>query len=341
VKLDPIRLVEACYAPEPDERAWARGMLEALAPADAGFGVVATSMDARAPASERIRCLSELGVEVDWLSHFGRWFASPAARPFLEFVGGARFHDAALASRRLWCAAPKIYEPFRLLYESVGLGDSFAMVVPTGNGDDVELHIPIPLGQPPPPPRTRQQLSSAVSHLASAFRLRRSLNGRGPGPGDLLTEAVLDPRGRVLHLTQATRERAVRGHLVEAVRRMDRARGGLRWRSPEEALTLWEALIDGRWSLVDHVDSDGHRFVLARRNPPGRRDLRALFPRERAVVALALEGHSNKRIGFELGLAPSTIAGHLRSSQAKLGVESRRALIAMLGGGMVAGYGAG
>ncbi len=47
VKLDPIRLVEACYAPAQDERVWARGMLEALAPADAGFGVVAAGIDLR------------------------------------------------------------------------------------------------------------------------------------------------------------------------------------------------------------------------------------------------------------------------------------------------------
>ena len=117
---------------------------------------------------------------------------------------------------------------------------------------------------------------------------------------------------------------------MAAVRRLERARGALRWRSPEEALSLWDALVDGRWSLVDHVDTDGRRFVVARRNPPGT-DLRALGLRGRAAVAMAVQGRSNKEIGFELGLDASTVAGHLRSAQAKLGVGSRRELIALLG----------
>jgi DNA-binding NarL/FixJ family response regulator len=113
---------------------------------------------------------------------------------------------------------------------------------------------------------------------------------------------------------------------------MDRARGALRRASPEEALSLWDALVDGRWSLIDHVDSDGRRYVLARRNPPGFRDLRALAPRECAVLALAAQGRSNKNIAAELGLAPSTVAGNLRSCQGKLGVSSRRALIELVSG---------
>ncbi len=334
MRLDAIKLIEACYAPAQDERVWARGVLEALAPAHAGFGVVATALNPRAPVNGCIRILSELGVEIDWLSCFNEWCSQPAARPFLHFVAKTALPQAALTSRTFWSAAPATYEPFRRLYRSVGIGDSFAIVAPSGNGDDVELHIPIPLGRPPPPPRTRQQLSSVVSHLASAVRLRLWLDGRRPSPDDLPAEAILDPRGRVQHLTHATRDEAVRGHLVEAVRRMDRARGGLRWRSPEEALSLWDALVDGQWSLVDHVDSDGRRYVLARRNPPRCRDPRALLPQERAVVALVVKGRSNKAIGIELGLAASSVAGYLRSSQAKLGVASRRALIEMLGGVM-------
>jgi DNA-binding CsgD family transcriptional regulator len=91
--------------------------------------------------------------------------------------------------------------------------------------------------------------------------------------------------------------------------------------------------VDGTWSLVDHVESDGRRWVLARRNAPGARDPKALSPRERDVLALAALGHSNKYVGYLLGLAPSTVAGHLAAAQRKLRLRSRSELIAMFGAG--------
>jgi len=32
----------------------------------------------------------------------------------------------------------------------------------------------------------------------------------------------------------------------------------------EAALDAWSALVDGRWSVVDHFESDGRRFLVAR-----------------------------------------------------------------------------
>jgi DNA-binding NarL/FixJ family response regulator len=82
---------------------------------------------------------------------------------------------------------------------------------------------------------------------------------------------------------------------------------------------------------VDHGEADGRRFVLARRNEIGARDPKALAPRERDVLALAALGHSNKHIGYTLGIAPNTVATHLSSAMAKLGLRSRREVIAVLG----------
>ncbi len=115
--------------------------------------------------------------------------------------------------------------------------------------------------------------------------------------------------------------------LAEAVRRVDRARGLLRRTDPEEALQLWQGLVDGTWSLIDQCDSDGRRYVLARRNEPGVRDPRALTQRERGVAAFASMGHQNKFIAYLLGLSAGTVAGHLRSAQRKLGLASRAELI--------------
>ena len=88
-------------------------------------------------------------------------------------------------------------------------------------------------------------------------------------------------------------------------------------------------MVDGRWSLVDHHDADGRRYILVRRNDPAVRDPKALTARERAVAAFAAQGHQNKYIGYLLGLAPATVASHLTAAMRKLGVLSRRELIQM------------
>src|SRR5262249_38062404 len=79
----------------------------------------------------------------------------------------------------------------------------------------------------------------------------------------------------------------------------------------------------GEWSLVDHFEASGRRYLLARRNDPQVAQPRALTLRERQVLAYAAVGHSQKFIAFELGLAPSTVAQHLTSGMRKLGVKSR------------------
>jgi DNA-binding CsgD family transcriptional regulator len=83
-------------------------------------------------------------------------------------------------------------------------------------------------------------------------------------------------------------------------------------------------------SLVDHCERDGRRLVLARRNRPDVNDPKALAPRERDVLAYAALGHSNKYIGYMLGLAPSTVAEHLLRAERKLGVGSRGEVIRLL-----------
>jgi DNA-binding CsgD family transcriptional regulator len=102
-------------------------------------------------------------------------------------------------------------------------------------------------------------------------------------------------------------------------------------RSPEEAARLWQAVVDGEWSLVAHHEADGRRVILARRNAPAARDPRALAPREREVLAYVALGHANKYIGYVLGISPATVAARLRTGLVKLGLRSRRELIQVLG----------
>jgi DNA-binding CsgD family transcriptional regulator len=84
-------------------------------------------------------------------------------------------------------------------------------------------------------------------------------------------------------------------------------------------MALWQAMVEGRWSLVDHFDSDGRRFVVAHRNDAAVPDMRGLTWRERQVAAYAALGHANKLIAYELGLSVGTVGQHLATARAKLG----------------------
>lgn len=99
----------------------------------------------------------------------------------------------------------------------------------------------------------------------------------------------------------------------------------------EEALAVWNGLMAGTWSPVEYRENGGRRVVVARRAGPGARDPRALRPRERQVIAIAARGHQNKYIGYLLGIGPSTVATHLESARRKLGLSSRRGIIATFG----------
>jgi DNA-binding NarL/FixJ family response regulator len=101
----------------------------------------------------------------------------------------------------------------------------------------------------------------------------------------------------------------------------------------DPALSEWKALFSGRWSVVDHFDTDGKMFIVARRNEPKSPQAKGLTARENLVAALAAQGYSNKEIHYELGLPLSTIASSLTSAILKLGVSSRMALVRVFSSG--------
>src|SRR5262249_34930214 len=114
-----------------------------------------------------------------------------------------------------------------------------------------------------------------------------------------------------------------REQLRAAAQAVDKARR----RGGDEGISMWKALVEGRWSLIDRFDSDGRRYFIARKNDPEIRGLAKLTERERQVVGYAALGHSNKLIAYELGLALPTVANHLTEACTKLGLRSRAELI--------------
>ncbi len=176
------------------------------------------------------------------------------------------------------------------------------------------------------PPRVRATWSRVAVHIVSAYRLRRRLDALehlGPDRAD----AVLTPHGRVEHARGEAEERDARQALRQAVREIETARGRLRRNDPHVAVDSWKGLVSTRWSLIDHFDSDGRRYVLARRNDPVVAGLEALTDRERQAVGWAALGHGNKLIAYEMGISPSTVGVLLHRAARKLGAGSRAALI--------------
>lgn len=171
------------------------------------------------------------------------------------------------------------------------------------------------------------------AHLAAGHRLRRGLTGRSNEAAlPHGAEAVIDPsRAR---LTDAIGE-ATTGKGAAALRaaavRIDRARGPTRGEDPLEALQTWQALTEGRWSLVDWFDTDDRRFVLALPNAPNVTDPRGLSDRESVVATYAMRGDTITLISYKLGLGKGTVSSTLRRAMRKLRVRNQAQLIERFG----------
>ena len=157
-----------------------------------------------------------------------------------------------------------------------------------------------------------------LPHVAAALRLRRSLTGLGLDTAS--AEAIFDSNGRCMNAQGMGEPASAREALRQAVLRMERDRA---CSSDEDAR---EALLDGRWSLVDRFESDGRRFIVAYRNPPGVLDPRRLSARERDVAARIAQGKSHGAVAGELGISASTVGSVAMAVVNKLGLGSAREL---------------
>jgi DNA-binding NarL/FixJ family response regulator len=91
--------------------------------------------------------------------------------------------------------------------------------------------------------------------------------------------------------------------------------------------------VAGRWSLLEHFDTDGKRFIVARRNDPDDAGPAGLSPRECQVLSCRARGMSLKLIAYDLGLSMATVSKTLDSGMTKLGVASDMDLPRLFGDG--------
>lgn len=315
-----VDIVRAAYRLDIDDDRWLDGIVDVVrSRIDHGLGVYAHYYRAPSPdqfaagpirfygCSDEIvsfahRVIAEATPEIIRMVHLSHPFGTTSdvlGREVLE----AQLVDSA---------------PPHGVVDSIGLN----AVDPIGNG----CIISAPLPQISRIPKSRRALWTRVTaHFAAGHRLRCGL---GAVPSLDTADAVLDARGRVKHATGRAASTRARETLVQAVAKIQQAHG--KRIEPLAALDLWTALVDGTWSIVDRIDTDGKAFYVAWRNDPGVPLHRTLSSRELQIASYAALGHSNKLIAYSLGIGASTVATHLTSAQAKLGVRGRVALIELV-----------
>jgi DNA-binding CsgD family transcriptional regulator len=333
---DPIAIVEASYAFEAaDEQAWlsrVAGVVRSNLPSAGGALAYAFSIENR----DSLPWITPRSFSGEFTPELAQvMFAPPLqderAQRVFQIAAAAYYRTPGLRSGLAFVdSEPElaaISQYYRKGMEGLGLRDVLTLVAadPTSEGCVVALPM---TGDATLTAGARARWQRLAAHLSAGCRLRRKMASM-PAEGDAETaEAILSPSGKLEHATGEAAAPSARERFREAVLRSERARGALRRRDPNEAVTIWQGLVQGRWSLVDRFERDGRRYVVAHRNDPEVPDPRALTARERQVLGYAALGQSNKLIAYELGLSPSTVGVLLSRAAAKLRTRSRAELVA-------------
>ena len=199
------------------------------------------------------------------------------------------------------------------------IGDSLVIPGHTGEGRAMSLYVGF-LSETPPTPLERKRWPLMTSHLAAGLRLRSV--ARAFSLDSVSVEAIFEPGGKEYDLRERAKEHSARKALREAVGRIDGVRTSSGRTDPDGALQKWEALVEGRWSLVERYDTDGRRFVVAIKNDPTHLDPRGLTRRERQVAEFVGLGHSSKEISYTFGISLSAVTNCTARVQMKLGLSS-------------------
>ena len=179
-------------------------------------------------------------------------------------------------------------------------------------------------------PAERSAFHMLSAHIKAGLRLRRRLTQPSLAVAPPEDGAVLDASACLVHAEGEAREPEARALLEHKTREIDRARTQAAGRN-DDALAVWQGLIDGRWSLVERFDSDGKRYLLAHKNPETVTDPRGLTSLESRVTGLAVRGYSDKLVAYHLGIPEGTVASCIARALRKLGLADRMELVRTLG----------
>jgi DNA-binding NarL/FixJ family response regulator len=340
-RVDPISVIEAGYRLEGTEERWLARLAKAARPLlEGGHGVYAYRFDmSGSQVPYELSQVVVLGTDprhVEEVFAAGGRHIDPSVLRKLHTLPKSRAVprslQAAGASFREW-GLPQP-EPIVELRRRWGVDDYLALCTIEPGGHGVAIVGP----QRHPRRFTRRTChlwARVAAHVAAGRRLRAALDAAGEAADAASgAEAILTSSGRVEHAEGAAKATNARLVLQRAVLAQERARTRSGRQDPEASTRAWTALVSGRWSLVDHFESGGRRYLVARPNPLPVPDPRALTERERAVAHLAVLGKSNKLIAYELGIHASTVANHLAAAMRKLGIASRTELVTLMMSGL-------
>lgn len=311
---DVVGIIEAAYRVDQPEAAWLETALEAVRPTlDRGMGCSAFLYDASDPTRLRIHTL--------------RGASAPHDEAVMRAIERSSPDRVAWVFRTQACRTASEgpdweNQPAAKLFRTWGIEDVLFVngLDPSGVG----CFFTAKLAKRSPVSRaTNARWSRIAAHLGAGYRLQRRL-------AESNAEAILSPAGKLEHAEGEATESDAREALRRAVTAVERARGRLRRSDPDEAVETWRASVSARWSLVDQFESDGRRYVVARRNDVPARGPASLSMRERQALALAAMGHHNKLIAYEMGISSSTVRVLITRACKKLGVPSRAEAIARM-----------
>jgi DNA-binding NarL/FixJ family response regulator len=317
-----LEMLERVYRVEATPREWLRGVFDVIAPQlDSGMGVSAYYVDASRPDTfETSDFLARGGLPLKSLrARFEAWRRDvPVAVKRHVHLFGPCGHAVDIPPM------PSLGHVERVTRPAHGIPDMLGLNALDATGRGCTFAAPRNSQQRRLAPARVRLFTRLAAHIATGARIARTLREQRAsliGTAD----ALIESSGKLAHASPA----AVRSReaLRHAAMHLDRARTRASRIDPDEVTHLWQALVAGRWSLVDHFDRDGRRYFVVRSNAP--EVARApLSEREAQVAGAAAIGHANKVIAYELGISASSVATHLKRAAEKLGVRSRVQLIA-------------
>lgn len=321
MRADVIRTIESAYGGPDDRAAWVEALADEFATlVDTELGLLALLTDSGAsrPSAPAILhgAMRNLGDDLVFLSQHlsqvasqddvrSRFFRSGSVTSLRRVLG--KTWDDALAETG---TASKVRDG---IYIQAGeyTGHVVSIVVPTR--ERVTLA-----------PHRRYALERIAAHLGAACRLREKEGRIATTDG---ADAVFAPSGKLLHAEREAADKAFLSDLRKSAMTMDLARGPLRDTDPEKAAAIWRALVAGQWTLLESFDTDGKRFVVARRNEPRPVPLAQLSRREAQIAILVAGGRADKLIAYELGISRAAVAVHVARIKSKLGAATRAELV--------------
>jgi DNA-binding CsgD family transcriptional regulator len=318
VKASAISIVEAAYDCGSDTRGWLGRLLdEAIPRLDRGFGICASTY-------HRGIALDEVILESRQMTgDFSRALIAMCTAHeeiFHRLNGSGPPIGTVTQILRMTAEQAETWRPYVDYMHPLGVRDLAGLVARDPSGHAITFTVPLADFRRPTRPEIATW-SRIAAHITAGARLRRALCGAPHEDWADGADAVLSPSGSIAHAEMPAQGPIARDSLRRAAKAIDRARSRAR-SNEDEALDLWQGLVAGRWSLVEHFDSDGRRFLVARKNDPHVKDPRALTLRERQVLAYVAMGHPIKLIAYSLGVSPSSVSVSRRIAMRKLALRS-------------------